>query len=172
MPKSSRRRLVGSIEPHRGPILYGPLATDSELGRADTLAALVAWLPAWVADRIMTSVTLVGVCPRNPLAQMAGGRRPRSLDRGALGLNPVYEHGLALRLYQLHTWGMPFSDHARGLVAGSRSVDAASCRGARCILTFGYFCHLVSLGLTVVGLLVLSVAAPPVWMGGVMPTRE
>ena len=25
-----------------------------------TLAALVAWLPAWVADRIMTSVTLVG----------------------------------------------------------------------------------------------------------------
>ena len=65
------------------------------------------------------------------------------------------------RVYQLHAGGLPVPDHARALVAGSRSLELASPRDARgALLTLGYFCHLVSLGLTIAGLFVLSVASP------------
>ena len=95
------------------------------------LAGLVAWLPAWLADRIMTSVTLVGFAVAILWLRwrVAGGRV--SAHHGALGLNPFHEHGLALRVYQLHARGLPVPDHTRGVVAGSRSVELASSRCAR-----------------------------------------
>ena len=47
---------------------------------------------------------------------------------------------------------------------GATGFRSAASRLSRVLLCLGYFCHLVSLGLTVVGLVVLSVAGPvPVW---------
>ena len=125
-----------------------------------TLAALVAWLPAWVADRIMTSVTLVGFA----LAilwlrwRVAGGRdlSIAALLASILSMNMAWLFGftsfiLGACLFPI-TLGVWWPARDR-LTLPRLAVLAA-------LLTFGYFCHLVSLGLTVVGLLVLSVAAP------------
>ena len=125
-----------------------------------TLAGLVAILPAWVADRIMTSLTL-GWLRRGHLSG-CGGEWPA---RAACMSRPCWprfrhEHGLAVRLYQLHARRLPVPDHARALVAGPRPFERASSAALALLLTLGYFCHLVSLGLTIVGLVVLSRGGP------------
>ena len=124
------------------------------------LAGLVAGFPAWVADRVMTSVTLVAfaaatlwlrwrVAPKSDM-------RPAALLAALLAMNIAWLLGfssfmLGACLFPI-TLGIWWSGRDR-LNAGRITVLAT-------LLTLGYFCHLVSLGVTVLGLCVLSLAAP------------
>ena len=88
-----------------------------------TLAGLVAILPAWVADRIMTSLTLVCFAAAVFwLRWRVAGTRGLHVA-GSAGHAPRHEHGLAVRLCQLHAGGLPVPDHARDLVAGPRPFE-------------------------------------------------
>jgi hypothetical protein len=124
------------------------------------LAALVANLPAWVADRIMTSLTLVGFAAAIFWLRwrVAGARGPRvaALLATLLAMNMAWLFGFAsfmlgACLFPV-TLGVWWSGRDR-LTVG-RLVSLAA------LLALGYFCHLVSLGLTVLSLIVLAVAAP------------
>ena len=83
------------------------------------LAALVANLPAWLADRIMTSMTLAGFAASILWLRwrVAGGAR--AVHRRALVGDAFTQHGLALRFFELHARSVPVPDHTRGLVAAS-----------------------------------------------------
>ena len=105
------------------------------------LAGLVAILPAWVADRIMTSVTLAGFAAAILWLRWRVAGSARAARRRALSADAFHEHGLAVRVYQLHAGGLPVPDHARVLVAGSRSLEPprlamlASAADARVLLS-------------------------------------
>ena len=122
------------------------------------LAGLVTALPAWVADRIMTSVTLVGFAAATLWLRwrVAGGRgmRVAALLAALLAMNftwllgfSSFVLGACLFPITLGVW-WPHRDHP-----GAGRIAALSA-----LLTLGYFCHLVSLGLTVLGLVVLSLS--------------
>jgi hypothetical protein len=124
------------------------------------LAGLVAILPAWVADRIMTSLTLAAFATAVFWLRwrVAGGR--------GLGVAALLAVLLAMNI----AWLLGFTNFmlgaclfpitlglwwpARDRLSVSRLVALAL------LLTLGYFCHLVSLGLTIGGLVVLSLASP------------
>jgi hypothetical protein len=120
------------------------------------LAGLVAAVPAWVADRVMTTVTLVGFAAsvlwlRWRVARSAD-MRVAALLAALLAMNLAWVLGffsflLGACLFPI-TLGIwwPYRDRLGG---GRIAVISA-------LLTLGYFCHLVSLGLTVLGLIVLS----------------
>ena len=125
------------------------------------LAGLVSWLPAWVADRIMTSATLVGLAAATLWLRwrVAGGKGlvSAALLSALLAMNFTWLTGL----HELPARELLVSDHARHLVGRTvPAVEVAHREFSRFLLCLGYFCHLVSLGLTVVGLAVLSVAGP------------
>ena len=112
------RRFATFIRSNGRPIpnWAGPLA----------LAGLVAILPAWVADRIMTSLTLVSFAASVFWLRwrVAG---TRGLRVAALaGHAPCHEHGLDLWFCQLHARGVPVPDHPRALVAGARPFERLS----------------------------------------------
>jgi hypothetical protein len=125
-----------------------------------SLAILVTWLPSWLADRIMTSVTLVGFAAAVFWLRwrVAGvrGLRVAALLASLLAMNIAWLFGfssfmLGACLFPI-TLGVWWArrDH---LQSGRLALVA-------CLLALGYFCHLVSLGLTVIGLSVLAVVAP------------
>jgi hypothetical protein len=126
-----------------------------------SLALLLTWLPAWLADRIVTSVTLAGFA----LAvfwlrwRVAGGRglRVAAIVCALLAMNMLWLYGFAsfmlgacLLPITLAVW-WPGRDH---MGAGRVLLLAA-------LLAIGYFCHLVSVGLTVMSLMILALTVPP-----------
>jgi hypothetical protein len=164
----------GLVHVYNAQILAWSFGTDSPFGSVYTvrwqpipnwagqlvLAGLVAGLPAWVADRIMTSVTLVGFAAATLWLRrrVAGGSdmRPAALLSALLAMNIAWLWGfssflLGACLFPI-TLGYWWSGRDR-LGAGRIVVLSA-------LLILGYFCHLVSLGLSVLGLIVLSVAGP------------
>jgi hypothetical protein len=123
------------------------------------LAALMAAAPAWVAERIITSVALVGLAAAVLWLRwrVAGSRgmRVAALLSALLAMNLAWLLGffsflLGACLFPI-TLGI-WWPHRDRLGAGRIVVLAA-------VLTLGYFCHLVSLGLTVLGMAVLAVWA-------------
>jgi hypothetical protein len=124
------------------------------------LAGLVAALPAWVADRIMISLTLVGFASallwlRWRVAGARGLAGP-ALLAALLAMNFAWLFGftsfmLGACLFPI-TLGVWWSGRDR---LSARRIAAISA-----LLVLGYFCHLVSVGLTALGLVVLSVASP------------
>jgi hypothetical protein len=125
-----------------------------------SLAGMIACLPAWAADRIMTSVTFVGFAAAMYWLRwrVAGARGlpVTAVLASLLGLNVCWLYGFSSFLLgasffaiTLGAW-WPNRDHLNPARLGALAV----------LLTVGYFCHLVSLGLTLVGLVVLSVLAP------------
>ena len=125
-----------------------------------SLAGLVASLPAWLADRIMTSVTFAGFAAAIFWLRwrVAGvrGLRTTALLASLLALNICWLYGFTSFLLgaclfpiTLGVW-WPARDRLSALRLAALAV----------LLALGYFCHLVSLGLTALGLVVLSVLAP------------
>ncbi len=125
------------------------------------LAGLVAVLPAWTADRILISVTLGGFATAVLWLRwrVAGARHlvPSALFAALLAMNITWLLGftgflLGACLFPItlgYWW--PHRDELR---AGRIAVMCA-------LLILGYFCHLVSLGLTAIGLVVLALTSPP-----------
>jgi hypothetical protein len=122
------------------------------------LAGLVAWLPAWLADRIMTSVTLVGFAAAILWLRwrVAGGRSLHitALLASILSMNMAWLFGFTS--FMLGACLFPITLGVWWPVRDRLSLPRLAVLAA--LLTLGYFCHLVSLGLTVLALMVLSVA--------------
>jgi len=125
------------------------------------LAGLVAACPAWVADRIMTTVTLVGFAAATLWLRWrvagASGMRVAALLAALLAMNMPWLFGfssflLGACLFPI-TLGIWWPGRDRSGAARMAALSA--------LLTLGYFCHLVSLGLTVLALVVLSVFGSP-----------
>jgi hypothetical protein len=124
------------------------------------LAGLVAWLPAWLADRIMTSATLVGFAVAILwLRWRVAGRRGlymSALLASILSMNMAWLFGFTS--FMLGACLFPITLGVWWPVRDRLSLPRLAVLAA--LLTLGYFCHLVSLGLTVVGLVVLLMAGP------------
>jgi hypothetical protein len=124
------------------------------------LAGLVARLPAWVADRIMTSATLVGLA--------AATLWLRWRVAGARGL--VLAAFLSALLAMNFAWLLGFTSFLLGCCLfpitlgvwweGRYRLSLGRIAALSALLCVGYFCHLVSLGLTAVGLVVLAWTGP------------
>jgi hypothetical protein len=126
------------------------------------LAGLVAILPAWVADRILISLTLAGFAASVFwLRGRVAGVRHRTgaaLLAVLLAMNTAWLFGFygfmigaGFFAITLGCWWPHRDDLRAGRIAGLSAL-----------LVLGYFCHLVSLGLTVLSLVVLAVFSPPV----------
>ena len=135
------------------------------------MAGLIAVLPAWAADRIMTSLTLVAFAAAVFWLRwrVAGARglRVAALLAALLSMNIAWLFGftsfiLGACLFPI-TLGLWWP--ARDRLSVRRLTALAL------LLTLGYFCHLVSLGLTIGGLVVLAVASP-VRNGGARVWRQ
>ena len=87
------------------------------------LAALVTLAPGLAGGSSHDQRDLGRVCRRHPLAAVARGGRERAFGRGRTGGATCHEHGLAVRIYELHARGLPVPDHARTVVAGPRSLE-------------------------------------------------
>ncbi len=120
------------------------------------LAGMVSACPAWVADRVMTTLTLVGFAAATLWLRwcVAGGSglRVATLLAALLAMNMAWLLGfssflLGACLFPI-TLGIWWAGRSRLSVARIAALSA--------LLTLGYFCHIVSLGLTVLGLVVLS----------------
>jgi hypothetical protein len=156
-PASSSRD-VYTVKWQPIPNWAGPLA----------LAGLVAILPAWVADRIMTSLTLVSFAAAVFWLRwrVAGARglRVAALLAALLAMNIAWLFGFAS--FMLGACLFPIT---LGLWWPARDrLSIPRLTALAVLLMLGYFCHLVSLGLTVGGLFVLAVASP-VSNGRAMP---
>jgi hypothetical protein len=131
------------------------------------LAGLVRATPAWAADRIMTSVTLVGfaaavfwlrlrISGSGPERRVGTGHVSSALLAALLGMNMTWLFGftsfmLGACLFPI-TLGFWWPRRDR--------LGAAGVAGLGILLVLGYFCHLVSLGLTALGLAILALASP------------
>ncbi len=125
-----------------------------------TLAGLVSILPAWVADRIMTSLTLVCFAAAVFWVRwrVAGtrGLRVAALMAALLSMNMAWIFGFAS--FMLGACLFPIT---LGLWWPARHrLSPPRLAAVALLLTLGYFCHLVSLGLTIGGLLVLAATSP------------
>jgi hypothetical protein len=136
------------------------------------LAALVTHLPAWIADRIMTSATLAG------LAAATLWLRWRVSGSKGLVLAAFLSALLAMNM----AWLLGFTSFLIGSCLfpitlgvwwqGRYRLSFARITALALLLCLGYFCHLVSLGITVVGLVVLAIAGPvPLDNGGAWKYR-
>ncbi|CAN5893372.1 hypothetical protein BH23PLA1_BH23PLA1_19990 [soil metagenome] len=128
------------------------------------LMALVAVLPPIVADRALTSLTLIGFAGavfwlRRRVAG-SGGEWPSALLASLLGLNVTWLLGFSNFLIgaMLFPVTLGFWWMGRNRPGPFWTLTMAT------LLVLGYFGHLVSLGLTAFGLLVLALASPgPGW---------
>ncbi len=125
-----------------------------------TLALLVSVFPAWFADRVMTTVTFAG------FAASVFWLRTRTAGARGLPFTAVASVLLAINF----TWIMGFTSFVLGACLFPITLgywwtyrDALSpLRIAilALLLVAGYFCHLVSLGITLFGLGILALFAP------------
>ncbi len=132
------------------------------------LAALVRVLPAWAADRIMTSVTLAGFAAAVfwLRVRVAGPYRGECAGAHHLTAAALLSTLLAMNI----TWLLGFTSFTLGaclfpITLGywwprRDRLDARGILGMWALLILGYFCHLVSLGLTAMALGVLALASP------------
>jgi hypothetical protein len=125
-----------------------------------TMAGLVAIFPAWLADRIMTSLTLAAFAAavfwlRWRLAGVRG-LGAAALLASLLAMNMMWLFGFAS--FALGACLFPITLGWWWSVRDQLSPRRIAVLAA--LLAIGYFCHLVSLGLTVLGLIVLAVMAP------------
>ena len=125
------------------------------------LMGLVTTLPPRAADRVMTALTLVGfaLALGRLRGRVAGARgsAPAAVLAALLALNVTWLFGftsflIGASLFPL-TLGFWWSGRGGGFSARRAGALAM-------LATLGYFCHLVSLGLTALGLLVLEVWTP------------
>ncbi len=125
------------------------------------LASLAAILPAWAADRILISVTLAGfaVAIFWLRGRVAGARyrTGAALMAVLLAMNITWLFGFygfmlgaCLFPITLGYWWPHRDDLRIGRIVGLSAL-----------LVLGYFCHLVGLGLTVLGLVILALFSPP-----------
>lgn len=125
-----------------------------------SLMALLSILPARAADRVMITLTFIG------LACAIAWLRVRVAGwRGAAGAAV-----LAVMLALNWMWLMGFYSFLLGACMFALTLGAWWVRRERFgwqaalviagLLVIGYFCHLVSLGMTVIGLAVLALATP------------
>ena len=124
------------------------------------LAGLVAILPAWVADRIMTSLTLV------LFAAAIFWLRWRVVGRRGLPVAAFMPTLLAMNI----AWLFGFTSFMLGACLfpitlgiwwpARDRLSVPRMAALALLLMAGYFFHLVSLGLTVIGLFVLALASP------------
>ncbi len=124
------------------------------------LASLVSVLPDRVADRAMTTLTLlsvaVGTFWLKRRVDRRGGEFNTAFWATILGLNvswllgfDAFLIGLGLGAVTLGLWW-----------SGRHAFGPRRAAGVSALLVLGYFSHLVSLGLTVIGLIVLAFATP------------
>ena len=124
------------------------------------LAGLVATLPARMADRLMTTVTLVGfaIAVVWLRRRVAGESSPLVAVLAALlALNVAWLLGFSGFLLGACLFPVTLGAWWSGRDAGWSARRAVALAG---LSALGYFCHLVSLGLTVVGLVVLEALTP------------
>jgi hypothetical protein len=124
------------------------------------LAGLVTRLPAWIADRSMTTATLVG------LAAATLWLRWRVAGARGLVLAALFSALLSMNL----AWLLGFTSFLMGCCLfpitlgvwweGRYRLSLARIAALSALLCVGYFCHLVSLGLTAVGMVVLALTGP------------
>jgi hypothetical protein len=124
------------------------------------LAGLLKIVSPWVADRIMTSATLVGFA-----ASIVWLRW--KVRGGQAMLGPCL---LAALLSMNYLWLMGFTGFLLGSClfpitlgvwwSGRDRPGPVHFAQMMILIVLGYFCHLVSLGLTVVGLIILALLAP------------
>ncbi len=125
-----------------------------------TLAGLLAVATPWVADRLMLAITLVGFA-----GSIAWLRWRVAGPRGLVWAAPM-----AVLLGLNVTWLLGFSGFLLGAClfpitlgvwwSGRRRLGAGRVAAIAALLVVGYFGHLVSLGLTAIGLGVLALATP------------
>jgi hypothetical protein len=124
------------------------------------MAGLLAVLSPWVADRILISVTLAGFAVAIFwLRGRVAGKRHRpsaALLAALLAMNITWLLGFygfllgaCLFPITLGYWWPHRDDLRAGRIVGLSAL-----------LVLGYFCHLVSLGLTVLSLIVLALVSP------------
>ncbi len=124
------------------------------------MAGLISTLPAWIADRLMTTATFVG------FAASVFWLRTRAAGSTGLAMAAVTSTLLALNF----SWFLGFTSFMLGAClfpitlgvwwSGRERQSAGRLLALAGLLTLGYFCHLVSLGLTAIGLVVLAWLAP------------
>jgi len=123
------------------------------------LVGLISFLPAWVAERIATSTTLLGFAAATfwlRLQVAAGPGIGAALLSALLAINICWLLGfhsfmLGASLFSI-TLGFWWS--------GRDQWNARRTAALGFLLILGYFCHLVSLGLTLFSLVVLALASP------------
>ncbi len=124
------------------------------------LAGLVSRFPAWTADRIMTSATLAALAAATLWLRwrVAGARGlvPAALLSALLAMNLMWLLGFTSFLVGSCLFPITLGLWWQGRFGLSRARIAA----LSALLCVGYFCHLVSLALTAVGLVVLALAGP------------
>jgi hypothetical protein len=129
-------------------------------GHGVLLGMLAAGVPPAVADKLLTALTLVAVASavlwlRGRVAGGQGGAAP-ALWAALVGLNTAWLFGFAAFLLGVALLAVTLGvwwDGRHDLRPGRVLALAA-------LLVLGYFAHLVSLGLTAVGLVVLCAAEP------------
>jgi hypothetical protein len=126
------------------------------------LMGLASTFPPRVADRLMTSATfLLFVCATAWLRYRVVGWRGMPLSAhfaGLLGLNVAWLFGftsflLGAALFPITLW-VWWDGRDRDERLARRSLGLAA------LMVLGYFCHLISLGLTALGLVVLEASTP------------
>jgi hypothetical protein len=131
------------------------------------LAGLLRLVPAWAADRIMTGATLAGFAAsvfwlRLRIADGAASDRARTVHWP----NALLATLLAMNI----TWLFGFTSFTLGLCLFPMTlgfwwprrdrVGPGGIAGLWLLLVLGYFCHLVSLGLTALSLALLALTSP------------
>lgn len=124
-----------------------------------TLMGLLALVPPRTADRIMTTITLAGVALAASWLRGTVGGRTTFAARALAGLAAMsfswlmgftsFQLGVALFAITLGVWWKGRDDLRPGRMAALAAL-----------LTLGYFCHLVSVGLTLCSMGFLALAAP------------
>jgi hypothetical protein len=131
------------------------------------LAGLMRVMPAWTADRVMTTVTLLGFAAAVYWLRLRVGDSGGSPRVAASHLHAAL---LASLLAMNITWLFGFTSFSLGICLFPITlgfwwprrdcVGPSGIAGLWVLLVLGYFCHLVSLALTVLGLAVLAMATP------------
>ncbi len=135
-----------------------------------TLMGLLTVLPPLAADRMMTSIMLVAVALAAVALRCAVGGRSAFAARALAALAAMsyswlmgfasFQLGAALFAVTLAVWWKGRDDLRPGRMAALAAL-----------LTAGYFCHLVSVGLTLLSLGFLALATPVAPGGRSRPAR-
>jgi len=124
------------------------------------LIGLLRVVPPWAADRIVTSVSLVGLAAAMAWlrARVAGGRGSLAALAFAALLSLGFSWLMGFASFQLGACLFPITLGVWW--EGRDDLQPGRMLALSALLVLGYFAHLVSLGLTVCALLFLAIASP------------